>query len=60
MTTTVTTPIAEPAVVLGKGSGRDLRFCVSLWDNERAQPHLATLQALQAEASPSLPLFEGL
>lgn len=43
------TPLAEPAVATGKGAGKDLRFCVSLWDNERARPHVGTLQELQAD-----------
>jgi hypothetical protein len=42
-------PLAEPAVVMGKGSGKDVRFCVSLWDNSRARTHVGTLEALQGD-----------
>jgi len=42
-------PVSEPAVVLAKPEGAGFRFCVSLWDNARARPHLGTLAALQRE-----------
>ncbi|MDB5999802.1 MAG: glycosyl transferase [Rhizobacter sp.] len=40
-------PMPEPAVVLAKPEDPGFRFCVSLWDNARAKPHVNSLEALQ-------------